>query len=82
MNHSGGSVGMTREGPCSATGTEIVVDPPEGSGLSPLRFFVSLSRTSCDRCGRGLFPGDWPWCKNNPDDHTRPGVLSGGLQER
>jgi hypothetical protein len=26
----------------------------------------------CERCGRQLAAGDWPWCKGSPEDHARP----------
>lgn len=27
--------------------------------------------TRCERCRAFMAPGDWPFCKGNPEDHRR-----------
>lgn len=59
-NHSGTWVGMgSEQGPAWARRLEEHLPLVWGDCLE------------CERCGGVLYPGDWPFCKGKPSDHSR-----------
>lgn len=85
--HSGPSVSMTREGPRRWFPEAKLPHPGDWFGanvvLTDLTDEVLLAgddsapcpcpdhTTLCDDCGGVLYPGDWPFCKGNPEAHQR-----------
>jgi hypothetical protein len=68
VNHSGESVGMSPEGGERQRNEALLVRLLwEG----PQDIFWEGPQDTCERCGATLHPGDWPWCRGNPEDHIR-----------